>query len=259
MSSEKKGQTSRITDELVALTWSQKSLPARVNNKTNNMRKIQTAMVAAMLAGALSARASFSVQELNVSPGAIVTVSTTLPGGYNGGAWAGIYNLLVGPSAVPTDSFCIDIYRLGPGGSEYDYSTLALAPTSPAGPMGAAAASNVKKLWAAYYTQATTDSDVAAALQGAIWTQVAAGAGYTTTISGTVQINALYAAMLTALPTLTTEANLVGLVDVSTANRGQNYVVPAPVPEPTTMIAGALLLLPFGTSTLRMIRKNRKA
>lgn len=33
----------------------------------------------------------------------------------------------------------------------------------------------------------------------------------------------------------------------------------APVPEPTTMIAGALLLLPFGASTIRMLRKNRTA
>jgi hypothetical protein len=32
-----------------------------------------------------------------------------------------------------------------------------------------------------------------------------------------------------------------------------------PVPEPTTMIAGALLLLPFGMSTFRFIRKNRRA
>lgn len=32
-----------------------------------------------------------------------------------------------------------------------------------------------------------------------------------------------------------------------------------PVPEPTTMIAGALLLLPFGASTLRILRKNRTA
>ena len=32
-----------------------------------------------------------------------------------------------------------------------------------------------------------------------------------------------------------------------------------PVPEPTTMIAGALLLLPFGASTLRFVRKNRAA
>jgi len=33
----------------------------------------------------------------------------------------------------------------------------------------------------------------------------------------------------------------------------------APVPEPTTMIAGALLLLPFGASTLRVLRRNRTA
>jgi hypothetical protein len=33
----------------------------------------------------------------------------------------------------------------------------------------------------------------------------------------------------------------------------------SPVPEPTTMIAGALLLLPFGASTLRMLRKKRMA
>jgi len=31
------------------------------------------------------------------------------------------------------------------------------------------------------------------------------------------------------------------------------------VPEPTTMIAGALLLLPFGASTFRFFRKNRTA
>jgi hypothetical protein len=29
------------------------------------------------------------------------------------------------------------------------------------------------------------------------------------------------------------------------------------VPEPTTMIAGALLLLPLGASTLRILRRNR--
>jgi hypothetical protein len=31
------------------------------------------------------------------------------------------------------------------------------------------------------------------------------------------------------------------------------------VPEPTTMIVGALLLLPFGASTIRLLRKNRTA
>ncbi len=125
--------------------------------------------------------------------------------------------------------------------------------------MGITAASDVKKLWAAYFTAAQSSSDVAAALQGAIWNRVAFGAGYTTTISGSAAINTLYAGMLTALPGLITEADLVGLVDVSTAGLGQNYVVANPVPEPTTMIAGALLLIPFGASTLRMLRKSRKA
>jgi hypothetical protein len=31
------------------------------------------------------------------------------------------------------------------------------------------------------------------------------------------------------------------------------------VPEPTTLMAGALLLLPFGVSTIRILRKNRMA
>jgi hypothetical protein len=34
---------------------------------------------------------------------------------------------------------------------------------------------------------------------------------------------------------------------------------PTPVPEPTTVIAGALLLLPFAASTVRFLRKHRKA
>ncbi len=33
----------------------------------------------------------------------------------------------------------------------------------------------------------------------------------------------------------------------------------APVPEPTTMLAGALILLPFAASAVRVIRKNRTA
>src|ERR1035441_62369 len=33
-------------------------------------------------------------------------------------------------------------------------------------------------------------------------------------------------------------------------------LIPDPIPEPTTMIAGALLLLPFGASTLRILRRR---
>jgi hypothetical protein len=45
----------------------------------------------------------------------------------------------------------------------------------------------------------------------------------------------------------------------STPEEWSRFLVATPVPEPTTMIAGALLLLPFAASTLRMIRKNRTA
>ena len=38
-----------------------------------------------------------------------------------------------------------------------------------------------------------------------------------------------------------------------------NVAAFGPVPEPTTFIAGALLLLPFGASTLRMLRKKQVA
>jgi hypothetical protein len=41
----------------------------------------------------------------------------------------------------------------------------------------------------------------------------------------------------------------------ASAPYGQQVAVP--VPEPTTMIAGAMLLLPFGASTLRSLRKHR--
>jgi hypothetical protein len=55
-----------------------------------------------------------------------------------------------------------------------------------------------------------------------------------------------------------------GVYDLSQVNNvsfqygtqiGENVLVP----EPTTMIAGALLLLPFGASTLRILRRNRTA
>jgi hypothetical protein len=36
-------------------------------------------------------------------------------------------------------------------------------------------------------------------------------------------------------------------------------IAPIPVPEPATMVAGALLLLPLGASAMRVLRRNRTA
>jgi hypothetical protein len=51
-----------------------------------------------------------------------------------------------------------------------------------------------------------------------------------------------------------------GVADMvlSQPGQAQDQLVMA-VPEPTTMIAGLVLLLPFGASTLRILRKNRVA
>ena len=49
-----------------------------------------------------------------------------------------------------------------------------------------------------------------------------------------------------------------GPPSASPGAQGMLYDV-TPVPEPTTLIAGALLLLPFGASTLRVLRKHRAA
>jgi hypothetical protein len=42
-------------------------------------------------------------------------------------------------------------------------------------------------------------------------------------------------------------------------NGNSQGLIYSPVPEPSTLIAGAMLLLPFGASTLRFVRKNRTA
>jgi hypothetical protein len=64
--------------------------------------------------------------------------------------------------------------------------------------------------------------------------------------SGSVFIRSDAAAYTTSI------ANIIdgGIADAAT-------FAPAPVPEPTTLLAGALLLLPFGASAVRILRKNK--
>jgi hypothetical protein len=232
------------------------------------MRKLQLAILAAALAGVSSASASLTVVIDTPNPSQIVNLVVTPAAGslvsaFNGGVYAGIYNETV--DGVFTHSFCIDVAHdvyVGEVFNDYSYSALASAPATPAGPMGAATAINIEKLWAQYYTAAQADGSgvMAAALQLAIWEIEGGGQllgngnpGYTVTASGNNSVTTETATMLTALTGLTAEADLVAIVSPD----GQSYVVA--VPEPTTMLAGALLLLPFGASTLRILRKTRTA
>lgn len=215
------------------------------------MKKLQVIMLAAALAGATSASASLTVKFVNVSPEKNVTlqVNNTTSGvnNYSGGVQAGIYNLLV--DGTPMQSFCIDVDRESGTFSDYQYSDLADAPWTPAGPMGGTHAANIEKLWAAYFSP-TMGAQDAAALQLAIWLSLGDGSlGYTVTANSSAILSEANTE-LANLPNLTAQADLVGLVSPD----GQNYVVP--VPEATTMFAGILLLLPLGASALRILRKR---
>jgi len=64
--------------------------------------------------------------------------------------------------------------------------------------------------------------------------------------------------------TFTADASLTTITFMDTSGFDSNAgwidnVGVSAVPEPTTVVAGAMLLLPFGISTLRMLRKSRTA
>ncbi|MGD0208164.1 MAG: hypothetical protein ABSC89_11200 [Verrucomicrobiota bacterium] len=199
------------------------------------VRKLQLAIMAAGLAGAMSASAVTLTFD-NVDPSQ--TVNLTDPW-ISSGANAGIYNLTV--DGVATPSFCIDVADENNGNtfSDYYYSDLASAPLAPAGPMGATAATDVEKLWAAYYSP-SMDSLDAAALQVAMWEDIAAKAitPYSITVSGNDPVTTEATAMIANLVNLSAQADLVGLVGPNGPSGEQSYVVA--VPEPTT--AGCFLL-----------------
>ena len=53
--------------------------------------------------------------------------------------------------------------------------------------------------------------------------------------------------------------DLVKYIGGNASQQALSHFYLVPVPEPTTMVAGALLLLPFAASTIRFVRKNRAA
>jgi len=219
--------------------------------------KLQATVLAAALAGAMSATAALTVGFTGVSPVQVVNLDVTGSSTFSGGVYAGIYNLTV--NGVATPSFCIDVNRDAPpsaGYADYSYAPLTGAPLSPVGPMSGAQATAIEQLWAAYYKPSTLDSSgvTAAALQVAIWQELGNGQllvngkpGYTVIAGGNDPVTGLATTMLGNLPNLTTEANLVALVSPS----GQNYVVP--VPEPTTVVAG------FGALSFVLLGLRRRS
>jgi hypothetical protein len=213
------------------------------------IKKLQLAIMTASLAGAMSASASVkpatvSVTFDTVNPSETVNLASPfINSGNPVEANAGIYNLTV--DGVATPSFCIDVADENNNNTflDYYYNDLAFAPLAPAGPMGSSAATDIEKLWAAYYPAASGDNQTAAALQVAMWEDIAAKATtpYSITVNNNDPNDAIYseaAGMIANLPNLTVQADLMGLVGPNGPNNEQSYVVA--VPEPTT--AGCFLL-----------------
>jgi hypothetical protein len=150
----------------------------RRNFMENTLNRLMMRLAAGVIVFSMSAVASVKaipVQYVGASPSQAVTIDVNAFG-YTGGANGGVYNLLV--NGVPTASFCIDVFR-DVNASPQPYSELPLAssPLLPDGPMGAAAALEIQKLWALFDGAALADNSgaTAANLQIAIWYAVANG------------------------------------------------------------------------------------
>lgn len=213
--------------------------------------RLGATFLGALLATALTTRANtVSVAEVGTSPSMIVKISsptlTVSPYNTPDGGWvyAGIAKLTI--DGKPTDGFCIDPYHFSSSSAlPYTYVNLQDAPKPP-GPMGAAAADKISKLWAIAYSPTMSALD-AAAMQVAIWQIVSTGTGAafnylggqnaTDTANLATRINQFY----TAINNFTgTAAKLVGLT-----GSGQDYVVQA-VPElgaTAALLGGAFVVL----------------
>jgi hypothetical protein len=204
------------------------------------MRKLQLAILAASLAGAMSASASMTVSldpaTLNVAPGSTVNVSVDLSDS---------------PGLTMTAMNAIILYD--PNVFTYVDPSVALGNLT------------VSSGWD-LLANATSGQLIVGAMD---WTppygQVAAGAG--TLFTFTLLANAGAPLGPSALTWGDASGGGGGagfdygdadFNDVVLPSSGASINVTL-VPEPTTMMAGVLLLLPFGASTLRIFRKGQTA
>lgn len=152
--------------------------------------------------------------------------------------------------------YCVDLFRniSVPG----TWNTAGVTTTGDVNGSPVNNAGQVAWLLANYGTAG--QSDQAKALQAAIWHVIFNGAGGHTValdVSAPAAVTSDYNAMLSLLGSNTGNVgNYLWLTPGGSDHTFQGLVTTTPVPEPTTMIAGALLLLPFGASAMRILRKK---
>jgi len=174
-----------------------------------------------------------------VSPSKTVKIQSSL-GTPN--VLAGIVHLSI-QTIGNVEALCIDPFQWASRTtSAYKVTALDAAPLSH--PMGASDANLLGKLWALYFDDARTDSNIAAGLQIAVWMVVGSGNGFTLLSNNDFGA----AGMITNAETSSvTAAKLVAL----TSSSKQDFVV-RQVPDGGTTV----LLLGLGLSGLALIRRR---
>ena len=185
-----------------------------------------------------------TVQELSTDPRK--TVNIQVEGFYSGYAYAGVVNMLV--DGTLAQGFCIDPFHFSSHNAlQYEMVPLSQAPKDLPGlfdgPMGAAKAEQISKLWAMAYlpSSPTWDGSVAAALQIAIW-EIVAGDLFTVVGNDNGAAN-----LLNQLNSYTGPgAQLIALT-----GPGQDYVIATPEG------GGTLLMFVIGAGALLLTRRFR--
>jgi len=265
--------------------------------KTKYLVRPLALAAAVVLGGSLSTRATITLTLQDATSKAETGFTTAGSAGANlvGNDLVGLYRFNNSGNEGPSNPFWSAC--LSPSGlldwNSHDYTALSFvagstghnpASWSTAG-LGDSGIQNAQYLWRQFspgiIAGGTADqgAGLALAMLEALYDSTGYGT-YNTANSGTFYVTAglsgnvlsAYNSYLAALNPGAVSANLGNgyiLRDSLYVSSGGTQTTPGagqdmiwnltPVPEPTTMIAGALLLLPFGASTIRFMRKNRKA
>lgn len=224
--------------------------------------------------------------------------SPLLPSGIAGNEAIGIYHFNTsGDSTVPNPLYSVCLSPSGLlDGNPHTYNSYTFAEAAPGIWPNAWAQStglnpqywginNAAYLWNLYGMAIVNNTggvytgnqdSAAAALQLAVWEVLYDSTGYgqlggnrwnapTLTSTTATYYNGFLTALTTsglnhAIYTGNILESTIALTQDGQSGGGQEFfLLGTPVPEPTTMMAGALLLVPLGMSTLRILRRNRPA
>lgn len=261
-------------------------------------RFILGAGLAVAVAWAIDARAALiNVSDsLNITGGINGSLADTgyVNNGQGGNSYENVYSGVFDVQVVNTSqanntfnigTFCTDV-GINWNSATTAYKAVAFAGAdgvSPAWSTVPAAIQNASYIYNQYYIPAATGgtltADEAAGMQLAIWKVLydtgsngKLAANVDTFTSGQLQAYGFGTAAMNDAAGYVGDVNSARggswdftqytdtwLDPVASNSQGLIWNNTTPVPEPTTMIAGALLLLPFGASTLRILRKNRTA